>query len=84
MKNKIETVSLIPESDLLDGLVDVREAVNDGDLDVSFGDANRTLLSTDAYKTKVLDKIDIGDGDREAVIARLNELPAGTYIDMEN
>ena len=75
------------ESELTDGLVTLSSVLAEADLtNVTFGDSDFTLLSIAAYREKVLNHVadDVSEYDLGEVNSRLDKLPVGTYIDLEN
>ena len=83
----IITVQLVHLSDLTEGLPNVICAIRDGDFSqVTWGDANRTLIDVDFFKLAIKDNIEDGVSEEEMteLTERLARLPAWVYIDLEN
>lgn len=85
----IQTARFVGLSDVLDGYPAVRDAISEGDWpSITWGDANRTLISKERFESEILDIIPCDTGkmmaQMEKVEARLKELPQDVYIDMES
>ena len=77
----IQTCSFVDSSAFLTPVVGLTDAFSELDHDFSWGDNNRSLVSKERF-IDALENID--DLDLEAVIAEVNALPPGTYIDLEH
>ena len=87
----IKQIHYIDVGSLVDGLDTVENAIGVNDLDVSYGDADFTLLTIENFKEQVFNKIedDLSLNDRDELLNRLENLPkllpqsTTIYIDME-
>lgn len=89
--SNVKQVHFVSLSELIDGLNTVENAIGVNDLDVSYGDADFTLLTIENFKEQVFSKIedDLSLNDRDELLNRLENLPkllpqsTTIYIDME-
>lgn len=58
---EINSVKFVNLSDLLKGLKSAEDEIDAGDLNVTFGDANHTLLTPKQFKAQVLNAIETGN-----------------------
>ena len=84
---KIKTCSFIDASDLFEECPDAWQMFIDSDPPVSWGDANRTLVSPE-FMTFVLEDCFSDDNQIaqqiDSVLRRVKTLSFDTYIDLEN
>ncbi len=84
---KIKTCSFIDASDLFEECPDAWQIFMDSDPPVTWGDANRTMVSTDSMIFMLEDCF--SDDNQTAqqidsVLKRVKTLSFDTYIDLEN
>lgn len=83
----IKTVKIVSYTDLIDGMPSIAEAIHGADIkNVTWGDANHTLVSVESFRTNILGGIDGEFGDEgEKLESRLEDFEShNVYIDMEN
>lgn len=81
-----QTVKFVTLSALFDGCPSMNEEMNEADVDVTFGDADMTLVSVERFSATVLRHLDDAlHNEYQVVEKRLADLKANDiYIDLEN
>ena len=81
----IETARFVPASKVFDGFDALKAGFDNGERDFSFGDNDRTLIEKSRYLTAVEESNEDADEDQiKSFRARVEAIPTGVYIDLEN
>ena len=82
----IESASFVRASDIFFTCGNTWDAFCDSEPSCSWGDNSHSLVSVQFLTTALdaLDEDDCGEGELEKVKARLEALPQGVFIDLEN
>lgn len=87
MDLQIRTCNFVHYSELTKGMSDGNRDILESSIAnaVSWGDANRTLVSTDIWKSQgIFSSTEKEDPEIKKFLDDVKHLPKGTYVDLEN